>query len=387
MTRNLLVGLAVILVAAVIGIWLANNTHWEEVDVPARLKGEAATNPFYALQHLSEALGVHTQVRHEVLGVPAAKGVIVLDFWNWDIIPERRQRLEQWVSAGGRLVVNQTELRNDGFRQWSGVKRIPEPESARKAPLITAPLKGGLSCGQARRLTSATDSSERFDIDGFLENGLTTTRKYTWRLLDQDGKTQALRIPIGRGSVTVLNTYNLSNLNVVMCGDYGVLFAAATQMHRGDQITFLTENRGGSLLGLIWQYGAPVVVLAAVFIALWLWRSAVRFGPLVAPTDAARRSLAEQIRGTGQFTLRFGGGAALYAATVRALNEVATRKIPQYGRSSASERVTALEAMTGVAATDLTRALENQAMQTPKEIRKTIALLEAARRRLVAATK
>ena len=385
MTRNLLTALAVTLAVVVIGIWLANNTHWEEVEVPARLKGEAATNPFYALQHLSESLGVHTQVRHDMVDLPSAQGVVVLDFWNWDIIPERRQRLEQWVSAGGRLLVNLAQLSDEDFRKWSGIKRLPDQEDAKKAQPAIAPPRGGMFCGQSRRLTSTSDSSERFDIDGFAQTGLTTTRKYTWRLLDQDGGTQALRIPIGRGSVTVLNTYNLSNFSVVQCGDYGVLFAAATQLHRGDQITFLTESRGGSLLGLIWRYGAPVVTLAAVFIALWLWRSGVRFGPLVAPTEAARRSLAEQIRGTGQFTLRFGGGAALYAATVRALNEVATRQIPHYERLSEAERVTALEARTRLGATDLTQALENHGARNPAEIRRTIAFLETARRRLVAA--
>jgi hypothetical protein len=125
-------------------------------------------------------------------------------------------------------------------------------------------------------------------------------------------------------------------------------------------------------------------MLAALLIALWLWRSGVRFGPLVAPTDPARRSLAEQIRGTGLFTMRFGGGAALYAATVRALNEVASRNLPHYEKFTEAERIAALATLTRLSAAELATALQDQAARKPQEIRKTIAFLEAARRRILA---
>jgi hypothetical protein len=43
----------VVLVAA----WVVANTEWGEVRVPTPLRGEAATNPFYAAQRLVETLG------------------------------------------------------------------------------------------------------------------------------------------------------------------------------------------------------------------------------------------------------------------------------------------------------------------------------------------
>lgn len=383
MIRNSIVGVVVALLVALTTAWFIKNTHWEDVEVHTPYKGEAATNPFYALQHLAELLGAHTQVRHEIVSLPARKSVIVLDFWNWGIIPERRRRLEQWVSEGGRLVASANEVHDEAFVEWSGVKQYTLGDKKK----TTARNKGdSLVCGSVtRRLTSAADSSEHFSTCSFIMGELTTARHPTWRLLDRDGHTQALRIPIGLGSVTILN---ISSANPsIFCGEDALLFTAATQLRRGDQVSFLTEADGASLLGLIWKYGAPVVTLAGVLIALWLWRSGIRFGPLVAPTDSARRSLAEQIRGTGQFTLRFGGGAALYAATVRALDEVAARHILHYERLGDAERVTALASLTRMESADLTRALQDRDARAPKEIRKTIALLEAARRRLLAATK
>jgi hypothetical protein len=212
--------------------------------------------------------------------------------------------------------------------------------------------------------------------------GLSTNRKYTWRLRDRDGRTQALRIPIGRGSVTLVNSMAFGNTDL-LCGDSALLFTAATQLHRADEIEFLTDGTGGSLLALLWRYGSPVITLSGLLIVLWLWRSGVRFGPLEAVPDPARRSLAEQIRGTGQFTLRFGGGKALYAATVRALNEAAARRVAHYERLGGEERVAALASVTGLGAGELSAALNEPAARRPKEIRRTIAFLEAARRRIV----
>ena len=387
MNRNLIVGLVVVVLCGALGYWLANNTHWEGEELPGRLGGDALSNPFYAVQHLSESLGAHTQVRREIVRLPPTEGVIVLEFWNWDMIPERRRRLEQWVNNGGRLIANLAQLGDQGFQEWSGTKSLPEPKTPRE-PRPAKPLnKKALTCSSNQKLlTAAADSSERYDTYGFSQTGMTTTHQDTWRLRDENGETQALRIPIGRGSVTLLNRYNVSN-QAVRCGDYGLLFVAATQLRHGDSITFLAEGEGGSLLGLIWQYGAPVVASSALWIALWLWRSGVRFGPLAAPTESARRSLAEQIRGTGQFTLRFGGGAALYAATVRALDEAANRHILHYERLTATERVSALERVTRLGAADLTRALADTDARSRAEIGKTIAFLEAARRRLLAATR
>ena len=155
------------------------------------------------------------------------------------------------------------------------------------------------------------------------------------------------------------------------------------ELHRGDEIDFVTDGSGSSLLSLMWTYGSPVIVLGALLVVLWLWRSGVRFGPLAASPDPARRSLAEQIRGTGQFTLRFGGGKALYGATTRALNEAAARRFPHYERLGAEQRVATLASFTGLDPGELAEALHSPAARRPREIRKTIAFLETVRRQIV----
>jgi len=120
-----------------------------------------------------------------------------------------------------------------------------------------------------------------------------------------------------------------------------------------------------------------------LWIALALWRGSLRFGPLVAPSERARRSLAEQILGTGRFVLRVGGGAALAAAARRALHEAASRRIVGYERLGGAAQAEAVAALAGVNARELAAALDAEQSARPLELRAKLALLEAARRELI----
>jgi len=188
-----------------------------------------------------------------------------------------------------------------------------------------------------------------------------------------------MRVQVSRGSVSVINATTLRSRHL-FDGDHGWLFVTSSQLRRGDDMHFLSEDAQPSLLVLLWQRGGPVVVLTLALISLVLWRVGVRFGPLAAAQPAARRSLAEQIRGTGQFALRQGGGDALLAAALRALDEAAQRRIPGYARLSTKERASALARLTGFDLQALAAAIHRARLRRSHELRSTVALLEAARR-------
>ena len=78
----------------------------------------------------------------------------------------------------------------------------------------------------------------------------------------------------------------------------------------------------------------------------------------------ARRSLAEQIRGTGQFALRHGDGESLHAASLRALTEAAARRVPGYARLSPSDRAAALARLTGFDRDAFTAAAYHAGLRT-----------------------
>ncbi len=372
----------VALAAVIVIVWIARNTEWEDVELPALPKGDALTNPFYATQRFAEALGART-THDRVFTTPPVEAVLVLSQWNWNVSDRRREAIEQWVAAGGRLVVDRSLM--DGtsqFEKWSGVAR-----SERKAE----PTASGTPhpCDRFREepagATTGSATTRLYWLCDF--DSLSTLRAAkgaSWSLTGDRG-VQAMRVNIGRGSVAVINAWPFRD-RAVLDGDHGWLFVTTTGMRRGDEIHFLSEEDHLSLLRLIWLEGKPVVLIASLLIVFMLWRDSVRLGPLAVAAMTARRSLAEQIRGTGRFALRHGGGEALQAACARALDEAATRRVSGYQHLNARERATRVAALTGVDRDGLTAALHHPGMRNADELRHTIEFLENARRTLTLRT-
>jgi hypothetical protein len=200
--------------------------------------------------------------------------------------------------------------------------------------------------------------------------------------LGNDETLQVVRVAVGAGSVTVINAVPFL-YREIFAGDHGPLLAAVTQLRVGDHVVFMSEEDVASLVELVWRHGAPVVAALLFFLALVLWRGAMRFGPLLAPVERARRSLGEQILRTGRFVARSGGGAALHAAAVRALHEAAARRIGGYERLAPENRTAAVARLAAVDAGALAAALSSTSQQRSPELRGTLALLESARRQLI----
>jgi hypothetical protein len=378
------VALLFVVGVALLVAWVARNTYWDEVDFPTPPKGEAARNPFYATQRFAVQLGAHA-AWDRVLSIPSPESVIVLSSWNWNVNQKRRAALERWVESGGRLVIDWALMGDPSdFEEWSGIAR-DYPEEKENVDADTdhdtdaAQQHVPRPCHKLNEKKGDSTSARQYWLCDFDENSfLTSERTVDWSLSNEDGA-QAMRVSVGRGSVTVVNAASFRGRGI-FDGDHGWLFIAATQLRRGEDVHFLSEEEQPSLLALLWIYGSPVVVLAFVLVGLALWRGGVRFGPLAAPPPSGRRSLAEQIRGTGQFVIRHNGGEALHSAAVRALDEAARRRVSGYAGLSARERAEALADLTGFDRNALAAAIYHPGLRGPHELRSTIGLLEAARR-------
>jgi hypothetical protein len=382
MTRHrlLALGIAALLVALI--VWVGNHTEWAEIPLSVPPKGEARRNPFYAAQRFAEALGARTSWEHMVGGA-RPDAVILVSSWHWNLSTGRQKALESWVESGGRLVLDQTVIGgSEDIKRWSGISRRQADREQLETLFNDGPPQ---RCRTLRQPGTPADVASRTGYSmcypGDRSSLAVTGRSPAWALEDDTGL-QAVRTRIGRGTVTMVNATPFGNRQL-FDGDHARLFVAVTQLRRGDEVHFLSEEEHPSLVSLIWSYGAPVVVLALATIALALWRGAVRLGPLAQPPDSARRSLAEQIRGTGQFALRYGHGTALHAAVARALGEAAGRRISSYARLPPDERVAAIATLTGLESGEIAAAMNAGAPRRSRGLRNAIAVLETARRRAV----
>ena len=72
---------------------------------------------------LSEELGAEADLGAR-LHPAAGRAVIFLSAWNWTLSKTRRERLEHWVEAGGRLIVDGSMIGGfEEFERWSGSRR------------------------------------------------------------------------------------------------------------------------------------------------------------------------------------------------------------------------------------------------------------------------
>ena len=385
MTRGRVMLAIVVAGFALLIAWVAQHVVWDEIKIPMPWRGEALRNPYYAAQKLVEELGA-TSERRQIIGDLATDAVVVLSDWGWDVSPARRREFEQWVEAGGRLVVDTTLITgSDVFETWSGVTRVRVPEDPDKEnePLQFPSRDDEEACPEIREVSRQDPPIDpvSYAVCGVSEEDwLSATRASSWQLGNDIGA-QVVRVSRARGSVTVINAIPF-RYRAIFRGDHGALLVDALQLRRGDHVVFMSEDHYDSLLTLTWRFGAPAVILFLTFVALALWRGGRRFGPLAAETVTARRSLAEQIRGTGRFTLRWGGGAALHAAAVRSLAEAAARRIAGYERLARDAQTAAISKLAAVETSELARAMTYSA-ERPLELQRALALLEMARRHLL----
>src|SRR6185437_2323747 len=186
--------------------------------------------------------------------------------------------------AAGSKTQMAARARLDAPERW-GARRLSVELGPVSDPTCEGAALGGLGRTSGRRPHADRRHFQVCGVDRI--SGLRTTRKALWTLRDSNSVEQAMRVAVGRGSVTIVNSTPFGN-QALLDGDDAALFVAATQLRRGDSIWFVTEGRSASLLELIWKSGAPVVLLLLALIAAWLWRATARFGPPLAPTEPAR---------------------------------------------------------------------------------------------------
>ena len=394
-----LTALTAALIAALIA-WFMRSIEWVETDVPTPARGEAARDRFYVAKQLARRLGASVTTVHDLERLPPVGATLLIGSRRWSMFPGREAALRRWIDAGGHLVILQSA--------WSADGNTP-----RWVPMRSAPLRRDGPAGAASRPAAA--ASDAADIEAFLallgrggpcddfvepdwiDPAFGAARRYrlcgeairvlhsgapTWLLRGSEGAV-AVRVGYGRGDITA-NALDGSFDNRALVRDDGVLaFAAMLQLRDGDTVWFFDQETRARLLTLLWDEGAPALLLSGAAILLLLWRSGTRFGPLIADAAKARRSVGEQVRRTAAF-IAAGGGAALHRASVRALEEEARRSIAGYANLlGARERAAAIARTTREDAAALGAAMSPLQRPDRHRLAMAIARLERARRALL----
>ena len=423
-----LVGL---LVLALLG-WVIYHTRWEEIEVDDPARGAAATDQDYVLRKIVASAGATLEARESLEPLPPAGATLVLESRLWNIFPERDARLKAWVEAGGHLVMQgglthkaadlawvplSTVTPREGRHAASASARASDPfdpdtedgdEQPRRETTAQRLLKdkpATTSCWDVEEPASiATPAFERGRIfRGCAALVAIRTLNHvdpTWALqlahtpsalrapFTPGSRMLAMRVAVGRGDVTAMTPFIASYNRGLLEGDNALIVAAILQAAPGRAVWIVRDEAREPLLGWMWHEARTPSLLALAAIALALWRLMLRFGPREAVPPQARRSMGEQVRGTGHF-IAGSDPRALHAATRQAFEAAARRRVEGWAELDDDARIEALAA-TLRPAQSIDRAALRAAMNigggaTPTQILAATAVLEQARRALLRA--
>jgi hypothetical protein len=401
MRDRLIQGLVILLMVAA-AAWFAWKTEWVEVDIPRAARGEAATNNFYGLQQLVRQLGAQVARPTDMTRLPPPGATLVLTSWDWDLFPDRGQRLREWVTQGGHLVVYDTTLRNAQLKSWlpittapsqgkdrddedSGNEDTDDDDDERRAKQDED--EDDDNCHAVKEPDTVRPrypGRQGFRLCGSWGRPLVSRQPALWALNGPRGA-EVLRVALGRGSVTATSVTTLFENRWVLEGDNATIAVATLQAGPGTLVWFISEEARTPFLRWLWQQAWVALLLGAAALALALWRGAVRFGPLAPVPTPGRRSMAEQVTGTARF-LRRHGAQALHEAQLRALEEAARTHVRRYSQLDRPAQAQAIAQATGLPAQALERALDRNAARSRhhRDVPAMLELLETARRLLLA---
>jgi hypothetical protein len=420
MSRPARLGIAGALAIALAALlaWAASNTEWIEIEVPRALTGKAAQDDDYALQRLLEAAGARV-VRHEGLErLPPVGATILLESWVWGVLPQRDQALREWVERGGRLALEASLLPKTTQARWIPVEpsgrwllteeearsasgastRRTKPRRPAKESLVVAPpcFAVSESAPQSPVFSDGGSAAPALQLCGNTIEPLEPKAPAQWSLQGQvwstgTGAKQArarletlvMRAPLGQGSVTVVPGFRHFENTSLLRGDNALVAVAALQAVPGASVWIVEGEAKGNLLAWLWRNAWAAVVLALVALAAWYWREAATFGPKLVAPPLARRSMAEQIRGTAAFVWR-ACPAVLHRAQLRALDDIAARRIRDYARLDRPDRADRIARATGLDPVSMLGAFQYDGTAA-RMLPQHLAVLETARRTLAAA--
>jgi hypothetical protein len=105
-------------------VWIARHTYWDEITLTTPPRGEAARNPYYAMMHLAQALGIRSRMTGSLRELPPDSSLFV-DSLHDDLSHEPIEFLQAWVQSGGRLIIRSDTLRaSEPLQIWSGIRRF-----------------------------------------------------------------------------------------------------------------------------------------------------------------------------------------------------------------------------------------------------------------------
>ena len=360
----------IVTVLAILGgaVWFFNNFERVPDKEWTGYQGEARRNGFLAAERLLDRMGL--RVRHlktpiELRELPA-DGTLILPARRNALAPAERERLLEWVRAGGHLVVeNENHRLPDPILDSLGVKRelVKTPGQSRptEARLPHSPGVLKVSLASDRTLIAPADAFQ----------------------LQLNKATQLVHFKVGRGQVTALNDFGFMRNGAIGQNDHAEFLWQLVRFQPGTAAVFVFDNpQQLSLVEWLVDNAWAVLAAGALLLVAWLWRIAPRFGPMAPDPEPVRRRLLDHLRASGRFQWSAGGAATLAEAAREAALRRVARAQTDFAALTPAERRARLAASFDLPAEEAERVLRPAQNLQPAEFVNAMRVFQRIHERL-----
>lgn len=358
--RFVLVSVAVVLVAliAVAARWLIEPV---EETVDRGYQGEAAVNPYLALETLYREIGVPARSVAGLPRLPPTDRAIVLATPQRGSGPAGAERFVDWAAAGGHLVVaTPVEIWGaDPLLESLGVYLFDED-----------------AADDDDHLSRPAWASERPEWPKLYHD------EY-YEILEAEGAPDAawrLDLRVGEGRVTVLSDGDFLANESLARSDHALIARdlLALDERSPEEVWIVFRNPSPSMTSLLGPRLWPLVTSLAALVLFGLALFARRRGPLLEATSRDRRHFAEHVRAIGSFSWNAGVEGSLLDACRETLHRRLGRG--RGGESGLRETAPAAAAAVGLDEDELREALALRECRDPKRFTRIVRNLEILRR-------
>jgi hypothetical protein len=340
-SRVLVIG-GLCFLAALGAIWWYSN--YELVPGKERVgpSAEARLRQFLAAERFAERMGVPASEIRSLPELDKLKpaGVLLMPARRQGLEPRRLGEIIAWVERGGHLVA-EAEFSgvSDPLFDLLGVRR-DQIDAASTKPLLVEIDGRKLAASLATRMTLQAPAGVRVALRA---GPADAARLVSWHR--------------GKGMVTAVTSLQFARNPQIGANDHAELFWELITLTQAPALQVYHRPERLSLTGFLKEHAPEALGACLALLALWLWRTAPRFGPVAPDAPLARRRLLDHLRASGRYYWAKGLRAALVIATRDAALRRLARSQPDFADAPQSEKVSRLASLMGISHEEASRFL------------------------------
>ncbi len=353
--------------------WFYTNFDKVIVEKDIGATNEARANPFFAAERFLESVGkkAASQKNYSILDENLEPyDTLIIESTRVGLTGEKRQKIKDWLSGGGHLILLATEIYDDDLGTSRdtlldelGVRLYENPDNS-------------WDLERDERLTKMTfedideETKVLFDYNYYLQDA-SGDASY---IGGNDYSDLFVQYDYDKGMITVVTDMDIwKNYSI---DDYDHAMFLYQLVGGADNVWFLYNTVQPSLILIMADLIPMVIISFILLIGAILFSASWRKGPPRADELRVQREIMQHIEAAGEFSYRNDSGKALLKGLMAMLELRLKKSIHQYSRISTSKKIAKLSQLSGKNKNEIAILWQDEGQNQDSFIRKVLLIQE-----------